>query len=110
MWVRKYGNNFIINMSMDMKTLNQIITEIKDICNQHPVIQERINALKHVGYDNINYVYVKCSKGLFTATHLPKKQLFRIQIGYTELQKGYPAAWCIDVSSINVVDEVELPF
>ena len=47
---------------------------------------------------------------MYDALHLPKKKLYRIQIGYTELQKGYPAAWCVDVSSIDVVDEVELPF
>lgn len=93
-----------------MRNLNQIIAEIKNICNQHPIMQERIIALKEAGYNTINYVYVERSKGLFTTTHLPKKHLYRVQIGYTELQKGYPAAWCIDVSSIDVVDEVELPF
>jgi len=93
-----------------MKNLNQILTEIKDICKQYPVIQERMMALKDAGYDNINYVYTKRIKGLYDAIHLPKKRLYRIQIGYTELQKGYPAAWCIDVSSKDVVDKVELPF
>ncbi len=93
-----------------MKNLNQILTEIKDICKQYPVMQERIMALKDAGYDNINYVYTKRSKGLYDTIHLPKKRLYRIQIGYTELQKGYPAAWCIDVSSIDVLNEVKLPF
>lgn len=93
-----------------MKTLNLIIKELKDVCNQYPIMQERISALKEAGYDNINYVYVKRNMGLFTALHLPKKKLYRIQIGYTELQKGYPAAWCMDISSIDVVDKVELPF
>jgi len=93
-----------------MKTLNQIITEIKDICKQHPVMQERILTLREAGFDTIHYVYVKRNTGLYAATHLTKKQIYRIQIGHTELQKGYPAAWCIDVSSIGLVDEVELPF
>jgi len=39
-----------------MKTINQIIKEIKDVCNQHPIMQDRISALKEAGYDNINYV------------------------------------------------------
>ena len=95
---------------MAEKDVDKLLTEIKDICNQHPILQDRIKALKDAGYDNINYVYVKQSKGLFTATHLDKNQIYRIQIGHTELQKGFPAAWCIDVSSIDVVDEVELPF
>lgn len=93
-----------------MKTLKQIIGEIKDLSQNHPIMQDRINALKEAGYDDIHYGYVKHSKGLFTAIHLPKKQLYRIQIGYTELQKGYPAAWCIDISSIDVVDDIDLPF
>lgn len=93
-----------------MKTLNQIITEIKDISNMHPIISDRFEALKEAGYETIHYVYVKKNTGLYAATHLTKKQIYRIQIGHTELQKGYPAAWCIDVSSIGVVNEVELPF
>ena len=83
---------------------------IKDVCNQYPIMQDRINALKEAGYNNINYVYVKRSMGLFNVSHLPRKKLYRIQIGYTELQKGYPAAWCVDISSIDVVDKVRLPF
>jgi len=47
---------------------------------------------------------------MYDALHLPKKKLYRFQIGYTELQKGYPAAWCVDVSSYDVMDRVELPF
>jgi hypothetical protein len=93
-----------------MKTLKQIIGEIKEIDQNYPIMQDRINAFKEAGYDDIHFGYVKHSEGLFTAIHLTKKQLYRIQISYTELQKGYPAAWCIDVPSINVVDKVELPF
>mgnify|MGYP000885825423 CR=1 FL=1 len=96
--------------SMKMKTLNQIKTEIKEISNMHPIMQDRIDALREAGYDTINYVYVKQNTGLYAATHLTKKLIYRIQIGYTELQKGYLAAWCVDVSSIDIVDEVELPF
>ena len=93
-----------------MKTLNQILIEIKDASNKYPIMQDRIKALKEAGYDTIHYVYVKRNTGLYAATHLTKKQIYRIQIGYTELQKCYPAAWCVDVSSIGIVDEVELPF
>ena len=93
-----------------MKTLTCVIKEIKDVCNQYPIMQDRINALKEAGYNNINYVYVKRNMGLFNVIHLPRKKLCRIQIGYTELQKGYPAAWCVDISSIDVVDKVRLPF
>jgi len=93
-----------------MKNLNEIIREIKEVCKEHPVMQERIAAFKNIGYDNINYVYVKNITGLYATTHLPKKHIYRIQIGYTELQKGYPVAWCIDVSSVDVVDDIELPF
>mgnify|MGYP001312023865 CR=1 FL=1 len=93
-----------------MKKLNLILTEIKDVCNKHPIMQDRIEALRDAGYSTIDYVYVKRNTGLYSANHLTKKQIYRIQIGYTELHKGYPAAWCIDLSSRDVVDEVELPF
>ena len=106
---RSHENNLFLK-SMKMKTLNQIITEIKEISNMHPIMLDRIDALREAGYETIHYVYVKQNTGLYAATHLTKKLVYRIQIGYTELQKGYPAAWCVDVSSINVVDEVELPF
>ena len=80
-----------------MKTLNQIISEIKGISNMHPIMQDRIEALRDAGYSTIHYVYVNRNTGLYAATHLTKKHVYRIQIGYTELQKGYPAAWCVDV-------------
>ena len=95
---------------MEVKILKEIISDIKAVSNQHPIMQDRIEALREAGYDTIHYVYVKHNTGLFAATHLTKKLVYRIQIGYTEIQKGYPAAWCVDVSSIDVVDEVELPF
>jgi len=73
-------------------------------------MSDRFEAIREAGYETIHYVYVKKNTGLYAATRLTKKQVYRIQIGHTELQKGYPAAWCVDVSSIGVVDEVELPF
>ncbi len=101
-----------------MKDLMEIITEIKEVCKANPVIQERILALKQVGYDNIKYVYLKGNNvvipsaydGLCAITHFPKKQLYRIQVGYTELKKGYPAAWCVEVSGVDVKYVVESPF
>ena len=93
-----------------MKKLNQIITEIMDISNMYPIISDRLEALREAGYKTIHYLYVKKNTGLYAATHLNKKQIYRIQIGHTELQKGYPSAYCVDVSSIDVVDELELPF
>jgi len=93
-----------------MKTINQVLAEIKESSIKHSIMQNRIEALKEAGYGTIHYVYVKGITGLFAVTHLTKKQIYRIQIGNTELQKGYPAAWCVDVSSIDVVDEIELPF
>jgi hypothetical protein len=113
-------NNSGINPKVGdfMKDLTEVIDEIKEICKTHPVMQERIEALKHIGYENIEYRYLKSSlvlitsnyNGLLSARHLPKKKLYRIQIGYAELQKGYPAAWCIDVSSQDVKYVQELPY
>ena len=96
----------------------EIVEDIKKICKQYIVMEDRLTALKQVGYDDINYHYLKgydvvinaSNHGLFATRYLPKKNLYRIQIGYTELQKGYPAAWCIDVSSQDVIYVQELPF
>ncbi len=101
-----------------MKDLLEIITEIKEVCEEHPVMEDRLTALKQVGYENIEYVYLKGKNvviqspysGLYEATHLPKKNLYRIQIGYTELKKGYPAAWCIELSGVDVQYVEEQPF
>lgn len=101
-----------------MRDLIGIITEIKEVCEEHPVMEDRFTALKLAEYENIEYRYLKGSKvvipstcnGLFSTTHLPKKQLYRIQVGYTELKKGYPAAWCIEVSDVDVQYVQELPF
>jgi len=101
-----------------MKDLLEIISEIKEVCKANPVMEDRLTALKQVGYDNINYHYLKgydvvingSSHGLFATRYLPKKNLYRIQIGYTELQKGYPAAWCVSVSSVGVEYEPKLLF
>lgn len=87
-----------------------ILNEIKVICKNYPVMEERMEALKQAGYEDIKYHYVKHGKGLYGIQLLPKKHIYRIQIGYTELQKGYSAAWCIDISSIDVEYEEELPF
>jgi hypothetical protein len=101
-----------------MKDLKETVAEIRVICEANPVMEERIPALKQVGYENIEYVYLKGSEvvipspysGLYEARHLPKKNLYRIQIGYTELKKGYPAAWCIELSGVDVQYVVEQPF
>lgn len=108
----------IDNKPMVMRDITEIVAEIKEICKERPVMLVRIEALEHLGYDNIEYRYLSGSKtvipstnnGLLSTTHLPKKGLYRIQIGYTELLKGYPAAWCVEVSSEDVTYEVELPF
>ena len=102
-----------------MKDLNEIIAEIKMICEEHPVMEDRLTALKQAGYDDINYKYTKRHKiilyginsaGLLETAELPRKGVYRIQVGYTELKKGYSVAWCVDVSSTDVEYKVELPF
>ena len=96
----------------------EIITEIKEVCNAIPVMEDRLTALKQAGFEDVNYRYLKSNNvlipspygGLYEASHLPKKQVYRIQIGYTELKKGYSASWCLDVSDADVVYVKELPF
>ncbi len=101
-----------------MKDLIEIITEIKEVWEEHLVIEERITALKQAGFDDINYRYLKGNNvlipsthnGLYAVTHLPKKHLYRIKVGYTEFKKGYPVAWCVEVSDADVKYVQEQPF
>ena len=101
-----------------MKDLLEIRAEIKLICEENPVMDDRLSALRQAGYQDIEYRYVKggnvvissIDKGLLSTRHLPRKKMYRIQIGYMELHRGYPAAWSVDVPSIAVVYEPELPY
>lgn len=101
-----------------MRDLIEIVTEIKDVCKAHPVMEDRLNALRQAGFDDVKYRYVKADNiiltsnnhGLFATSHFPKKHLYRIQIGYTELKKGYPVAWFMEVSDVDVEYVMELPF
>lgn len=98
-----------------MKDLTDIIAEVKQICEDNPVMDDRLSALRQAGYQDIEYRYVKggnvvissSDKGLLTTRHFPRKKIYRIQIGDMELHRGYPAAWCVDVPSITVVYEPE---
>ena len=40
---------------MNIKILKNLISEIRDVSNQYPIMQDRIEALKEVGYDTIHY-------------------------------------------------------
>lgn len=101
-----------------MKDLQEIREEIRLICKEHPVMDDRVTALRQAGYQDIKYRYVKnlttiiwdSNHGLLKVFELPRKMVYRIQVGYTELQRGYPAAWCLDISSEDVKYEPELPF
>jgi len=103
---------------MDKKNLSDLITEIKEICKQHPLLEERLLTLKQTGFGSVSHQYV--NKGgrnslpsyanrLFEVNHLPRKRVYRIQISNTEVKKGFPSAWCIDIPSENVIYEPELP-
>lgn len=101
-----------------MEDLNQILEEIKIICDEHPVIEDRLAALRQAGYDDIDFKYLKQPKmilygndaGLLSTAELTRKRVYRIQVGQRELKRGYVAAWCVDVSMDNVEYTPELPF
>ena len=104
---------------MDKKNLSDIVTEIKEICKQHHDLEDRLIILKQTGFGNLSHQYVNKSgksrlpsygNRLFEVNHLPRKRVFRIQIGNTEVKKGFPSAWCIDIPSENVEYKEELPF
>ncbi len=48
--------------------------------------------------------------GLLATAELPRKRIYHIQVGLTELCKGYNAAWCVDVSMDDVEYQPEQPF
>jgi hypothetical protein len=101
-----------------MKDLLEIRAEIQQVCEENPVMDDRITALRQAGYQDIEYRYVKggnvvissSDKGLLATRHFSRKKMYRIQIGDMELHRGYPAAWSVDVPSITVVYEPELPY
>jgi hypothetical protein len=114
MWVKIMGNR----LEKTMKNLNEIIKEIKMICDEYPVIDKRITALRQAGYNDIDFKYLKQTKmilygnsaGLFSTAELTRKKVYRIQVSQRELKKGYNAAWCIDVSMDVVEYKQEQPF
>ena len=101
-------------MIMEQKNLLDIVTEIKEICNQPLGMQVKIVALKIAGYKDVSYKYVNHGRfpnyanTIFQVKHLRKKKVFRIQISDTEIEKDYPAAWCVDIPEENVIYEPEL--
>ena len=64
-----------------MRDLIEIVTEIKEICEEHIVMEDRLTALKQAGIDDIEYRYLRSgelvitpsSSGLYATRHLPKK-------------------------------------
>ena len=101
-----------------MKDLIDIIADIKSICDDYPDMEARLQALRDAGYLDIEFKYLKQPRmihygnkdRLLSTALLKRKKVYRIQVGYTELQKGYKAAWCVDVSSVGVEYEPELFF
>ncbi len=90
--------------------------EISTIIRDNPCLADRVKALEAAGYGDIVYVYVrnrsinhKC--GIGDLFYLPRKRMYRIQIDNTELNKNYPAAWCLNIPETDVViEDKELPF
>ena len=70
------------------------------ICDEYPVIEKRITALRQAGYNDIDFKYLKPTKmilygnsaGLLSTAELTKKKVYRIQVSQ-ENSKGYNAAW-----------------
>jgi hypothetical protein len=89
------------------RDIDTIRTEITDICQMHPEMQERLKALEVAGYKP-TYKYVKSNGGYCSINKMQNS--VRIQISHTELKKNYPAAWCVDLPMDEVQYNIELPF
>ncbi len=91
------------------KTLTEVKEEIGGIISTNNFIGDRLKALSGAGYP-IKYAYIKTG-GLGSITYLKKKRIYRIQVAYGELKKGYPASWVTDVYERDLLStEVEQPF
>ena len=107
-----------------MRDIKEIRDEIKAICDKHPDIKTRLPALREAGYEDINYKYLRnrniilggYTYGLLITAELPRKRVYRIQVSYYDLKKGYEAAWCVNIPMEGVEyvpveePEPELPF
>jgi hypothetical protein len=104
-----------------MRKLTEVKKEIKEICTGVDVVDEKVNALKAAGYENIHIAKYSLSqsRGIYEEIHLKRKRVYRIQISDTWAVKRYPAAWAVDVSTEGiesnqepeiVKDKEELPF
>lgn len=93
-----------------MTKLVEIQTEVQQIIKDNPVLETRAQALMDAGYADLKLCWIKNGQ-LGASKHLKKKGVFRIQISYQFLEKGYPAAWCIDIPDTDIdEDYVDLPF
>jgi len=98
------------------KTIIQIEVEISSIIHNNSNLSDRVKALEAAGYRDIAYVYVRNTSvnhrgGIGNLFYLPRKKLYRIQVGQTELKKNYPAAWCVNIpESETIIEHKELPF
>lgn len=91
------------------KTLTEVKEEINSIIQKNVFTADRLKELASAGY-KIKYTYIK-QGGLGSVTYLKKKRIYRIQVAFGELMKGYPAAWVTDVYEKDLLSTVvELPF
>jgi hypothetical protein len=90
-----------------MKTIEEVAVEVRQIIKECPVLEDRFKALAKAGYNHIVHSYTK-SGGIGQALHLKNKRIWRIQVSQSELKKGYPAAWCVEVDDKYINEYVGL--
>lgn len=83
-----------------MKTINEIQIEVQKIINDHPQLEDRLNALKASGYTGITFSWLKCS-GIGRVFYLKRKHLYRIQVGPTEIRGKYPITYCVEIPAMD---------
>lgn len=91
------------------KTLIEVKEEISRIINKYGFVGDRLRELNLAGYPT-KYAYIK-EGGLGSVTYLKRKRIYRIQVAFGEIRKGYPAAWVVDVYEKDLMSkDIELPF
>lgn len=84
-----------------MKTINEIQSEVQKIIYKHIHLEDRLAALKAIGYTVITYSWVKCGE-LGKLFYLNRKHIYRIQISESEIRGKYQIAWTLEIPAIEI--------
>jgi hypothetical protein len=86
-----------------MRTIYEVLIEVKDIIDTHYLIDDRIHTLEKSGYRLI-YTWVK-NGGVGSYYYHARRKIFRIQVSESEIRGHYSTAWFIELTAIIISDK-----